>query len=88
MKRSMAVIERELAALIKHSEVLHADARELAKRAEVIRQKARHAVDLIAKGVEEDDTYVGRRKRPATLHQKPRPRAENIGPMNHPEAQP
>jgi hypothetical protein len=49
MKRSMAEIERELAALIKHSEELKADARELAERADVIRRKVRQAADLVAK---------------------------------------
>jgi hypothetical protein len=46
MKRSMAEIERELAVLIKHSEDLKADARGLAKRADVIRRKARLARTL------------------------------------------
>jgi len=49
MKRSMPEIERELAVLIKHSEDLKADARGLAKRADVIRRKARLAADLVAK---------------------------------------
>ena len=49
MKRSMAAIERELAALIRHSQHLKDDARELAKRADVIRQKAQQTVALIAK---------------------------------------
>ena len=51
MTRSMAVIERELAALIEHSEVVQRDVRELAKRAEVIRRKARQAVDMVAKAL-------------------------------------
>ena len=51
MKRSMAAIERELAALIQHSQHLKSDARELAKRAEVIRQKTRQTVALIAKAL-------------------------------------
>jgi hypothetical protein len=45
----MAAIERELAALIQYSQHLKVDARELAKRAEVVRRKAQQTVALIAK---------------------------------------
>ena len=55
MTRSMAVIERELAALIYHSEVVHANARELATRAEVIRRKAPTGSRPDREGVGEDD---------------------------------